>query len=141
MCTNPHIAILHPARAAGRAQSRLGCCARASTRTASGPSAATARKPSSIYLLRGVRVMAAMSDENHLPELTAPLPMLTSMYTVPYIWRFAHEAAERSAHIQALAHPCVPPAGRPRRSVSPGGIGQQGPENDRASRDAAGSVA
>jgi len=47
-------------------------CARASTRTPSGPPAARARKPSSIHLLRGVRVMAAMSCEYHLRELTAP---------------------------------------------------------------------
>ena len=29
--------------------------------------------------------------------------MLQSIYTVPYIWRFADEAAEHGAHVQALA--------------------------------------
>ena len=45
--------------------------------------------------------MAAMSCEDHLRELTAPLPVLPSIYTVPYIWRLAHEAARHSARVQA----------------------------------------
>jgi hypothetical protein len=53
----------------------------------------------------GVRAMAAMSCEYHLRELTAPLPVLHSIYTVSYRWRFAHESAEHSAHVQAPAHP------------------------------------
>jgi hypothetical protein len=73
--------------------------------TASGPPAARARKPSSIHLRRGVRVMAAMSCGYHPREVTVPLPVLCFIYTVPYIWRFAHEDAQHSAHVQVLAHP------------------------------------
>jgi hypothetical protein len=76
------------------------------------------------------RMMAGMSCENHLRELTAPMPVLASIYTVPYIWRFAHAAAGHSAQVQALAHPCVSPARAANTKRVPHGIRQQGPEED-----------
>src|SRR5260370_28212039 len=80
-------------------------CARASTRTASGPPAARARKPSSIHLLRGVRVIAAMASHYHVRELTAPLAVLPFIYTVPYRWRPRYAAPGHRAHLPPLAHP------------------------------------
>src|SRR5260221_13348246 len=77
----------------------------ASTRTASGPPAARARKPSSIHLLRGVRVIAAMASHYHVRELTAPLAVLAFIYTVAYRWRPRYAAPGRGAPLPPLAHP------------------------------------
>jgi hypothetical protein len=50
-------------------------------------------------------VMAAMASPYHAWELTAPLPVVTFICTVAYIWRFAHEARGHCAVLPALAHP------------------------------------
>jgi hypothetical protein len=76
--------------------------ASSSTRTASGPPAASARSPSSIQLLRGVRVGADIAYQYRFPQELTARQIMANLHPYITVWMISTMRLPNTTHTSRL---------------------------------------